>query len=294
MKFLSYMHNNIHDYGFLNDDESKICSIKKLFRENNLRAPSNLLEFIINYEEGNYKKIMTLGEFNIELSEATILPPFKHPYRNVICLGKNYIEHINEVKGLKEEDSGIPEYPIYFTKLIDQFSGPNTEINISDSPSDKVDYEVELALIIGKKCKNIKKEDAQNYIFGYTIGNDFSARDLQKLHSQWFKGKSLDGFCSIGPYIVTFDEIGLNPKLRIGTKVNGEVRQNSNTDLLIFAIDYILEDLSKGTTLFPGDIILTGTPSGVGMGFKPSKFLKPGDEVVCEIEKIGKLRNIMK
>jgi 2-keto-4-pentenoate hydratase/2-oxohepta-3-ene-1,7-dioic acid hydratase in catechol pathway len=154
-----------------------------------------------------------------------------------------------------------------------------------------LDYEVELALIVGKKGKNILPEDALDYIFGYTIGNDVSVRNIQMKHTQWFKGKSFDTCCPLGPVIVTADEIAFPPDLAIRCLVNGEVRQDSRTTKLIFDLPTILSDLSSGITLYPGDVILTGTPAGVGMGFSPPRTLKPGDEVCCEIEHIGQLVN---
>ena len=157
----------------------------------------------------------------------------------------------------------------------------------------KIDYEVELAIIIGKGGKDISPENAEEYIFGYTIGNDISARDVQTKHTQWFKGKSLDTFSPLGPCIVDKSEIKFPIELDISCKINGEVRQNSNTKNLIFDIAYILSDLSKALTLKAGDIILTGTPAGVGVGFKPHKYLKSGDIIECYIENIGRLTNIV-
>ena len=156
---------------------------------------------------------------------------------------------------------------------------------------DSLDYEAELAFIIGKDAKNVKEEDAFDYIFGYTIMNDVSARNLQTAHKQWYFGKSLDGFTPLGPVIVTKDEFDYPPKLDIKSYVNGELRQDSNTELLIFGIAHVVSELSKGMTLKAGTIISMGTPAGVGMGFVPPRFLKKGDVVTCEIEGIGKLTN---
>ena len=155
----------------------------------------------------------------------------------------------------------------------------------------KLDYEAELAVIIGKDCRNIKGEEVKDYIFGYTILNDVSARDIQTRHKQWYFGKSLDESTPMGPCIVTADEIVWPPALKIQSFINGELRQNSNTSQFIFSIDYVVEELSKGMTLKAGTIISTGTPAGVGMGFTPPKFLKPGDIRECRIEKIGTLTN---
>jgi 2-keto-4-pentenoate hydratase/2-oxohepta-3-ene-1,7-dioic acid hydratase in catechol pathway len=159
---------------------------------------------------------------------------------------------------------------------------------------ERLDYEAELAIIIGKTAKNVKAEDAGDYIFGYTVLNDVSARVLQTTHKQWYFGKSLDGFTPIGPCITTADEIAFPPALKISATVNGELRQDATTDLLITGIPAIIEELSSGMTLLPGTIIATGTPAGVGMGFDPPKFLKAGDVVECTIEKIGTLRNTVR
>lgn len=183
------------------------------------------------------------------------------------------------------------KYPIYFSKIANPAIGNNDDITYNPNVTNRVDYEVELAVIIGMTCSNIKPDEAKNYIFGYTIVNDISARDIQTNHIQWFKGKSLDTFCPMGPYIAYKDVINYPVKLNISCKVNGEMRQNSNTEKMMFDIDYIISDLSKGITLNPGDIIITGTPEGVGLGFKPPRLLNNGDVVECEIEGIGKLIN---
>ncbi len=201
------------------------------------------------------------------------------------------MDHVNEIKMTKISGTGIPEFPIYFTKVASPAIGNGDNIKFSNEVTSEVDYEVELAIVIGKEGINIKPENAQEYIFGYTIVNDISARDLQGKHTQWFKGKSLDTFCPMGPYIVHKSEIKFPVELNIQSRINGELRQNSNTKKLIFDIPYIISDLSKGLTLRPGDIICTGTPSGVGMGFVPPKLLKNNDVIECYIENIGKLVN---
>lgn len=225
-------------------------------------------------------------------SEAAILTPIPWTKRNVFCLGKNYMEHARELEGAGANLSGIPDYPIYFTKTASPAIGPDEAIQLfPEITGGDVDYEVELAVIIGKQGVNIAPADAEAHIFGYTILNDISARQLQVKHTLWFRGKCLDTHTVIGPAIVHRSRLPLPLELKLGTNVNGEVRQASDTGHLIFDIPTIISDLSRATTLYPGDIIATGTPSGVGMGFKPPRYLKEGDVVECWIEGIGVLRN---
>ncbi len=219
------------------------------------------------------------------------MAPIPYPKRNVFCIGKNYEEHAREIKITKISDNFIPENPIYFTKVASPAIATGDNICFSKEVTTQVDYEAELAVIIGKEGTNIKPEEAEEYIFGYTVANDVSARDLQVKHKQWFKAKSLDTFCPMGPVIVHKNEIAYPLELNIQCRVNGELRQNSNTRNMIFDIAYIISDLSKGFTLKPGDIICTGTPAGVGMGFEPPKMLKHGDIVECYVESIGTITN---
>ena len=227
----------------------------------------------------------------IPIEEIGYYTPIRIPKRNILCVGKNYLEHAKELEGQTASISGVPEYPIFFSKMVHETIGNEDAIAFDRTLTDTVDYEVELAVIIGKKIKDITEEEAEGAIFGYTIGNDVSARNLQVEHVQWHKGKSLDTFMPLGPVIVTKETFAYPPKLKIECSVNGDVRQSDYTDNLIFCLSRLISTLSQGMTLLPGDIILTGTPSGVGMGFKPPKYLKNGDEVVCEIEGIGTLKN---
>ena len=237
--------------------------------------------------------------YDLAISRANLLPladiklmaPIPYPKRNVFCLGKNYLEHALEIQATRISDSGIPEVPIYFTKAAAPAIGHGDPITFSPQTTGQVDYEVELAVIIGREGTNIRREEAFEHVFGYTVVNDVTSRDLQVSHKQWFKGKSLDTFCPMGPCIVYKDEIQPPVELSIQCRVNGELRQNSNTSNMIFDIPYIISDLSKGLTLKPGDIICTGTPSGVGMGFNPPQYLKDKDVVECYIENIGCLAN---
>lgn len=227
------------------------------------------------------------------LAEFTLLAPLPAPAKNVFCVGRNYAKHIAEGDRAQKQNVGVTEHPVYFTKAKSAVVGPNGEILIFPHVSTSIDYEVELALIIGKPGRDIKPEDAFDHIMGYTILNDISARDVQRRHGgQYFKGKSLDGSCPLGPCIVTADEIGDPQNLKIGLTVNGEVRQDGCTTDLIFDIPTLIASLSAGMTLEPGDIIATGTPSGVGYAMDPPQFLQDGDVVICEVENIGKLENV--
>jgi 2-keto-4-pentenoate hydratase/2-oxohepta-3-ene-1,7-dioic acid hydratase in catechol pathway len=217
--------------------------------------------------------------------------PISRPTKNIICLGLNYSSHVKESAQARGREVKIPEHPVFFTKSPTTVNGPFDPIPWDPTITEQVDYEVELGVVIGVGGKNIPKSKALEHIFGYTVINDVSARDLQMRHLQWFKGKSLDGFCPMGPVVVTADEFGDPQAKKIGTRVNGVEKQNSTTANMIFAVDTIIEVLSRGMTLEPGDVIATGTPEGVGLGRTPQEFLKDGDIVETEIEGIGVLRN---
>lgn len=223
-----------------------------------------------------------------------LLSPLPVPRKNVFCVGRNYAEHIAEGDRAQNKKVGVTEHPVYFTKPSTAVIGPDAQIPIFPTVSESIDYEVELTAVIGKRGCNIDKSNAMEHIFGYTILNDITARDVQRRHGgQYFKGKALDGSCPIGPWIVTADAIGDPQNLTIGLSVNGEVRQNGNTASMIFDIPTLIASLSEGLTLEPGDLIATGTPSGVGYAMEPPQFLKHGDTVICEIEKIGQLKNTL-
>lgn len=256
------MQTLIEDYDFLEDDLKEFC----------------------NSETALY----------LPLEMGQLRSPIPYPRRNVVCLGKNYLEHVKEIGGITGGPKDrAPEYPIYFTKAAYPCNHPGGTILLHREVTDSIDYEAELCVVIGKRGMNIPAEKAESYIFGYTIGNDISARDVQNRHVNWFKGKSLVSHCPIGPWIVQKEDL-LHPlKLKVQSFVNGELRQDGNTADLIRSIPQIIEDLSKGYELFPGDLIMTGTPAGVGMGFHPPKYLNPGDEIRCVIEGIGELVNYM-
>ena len=235
-----------------------------------------------------------LEEAGIPLDSVKLAAPIPHPRHDILCIGQNYLAHAIESFKFKGLEYQKPSHPVYFTKRVNRAVADGECIPAHADITSQLDYEAELAVVIGKRCDHVKPEDVFAHIFGYTIVNDVSARDLQYAHSQYAFGKSLDGFAPMGPWIVTADEIPAPPALRIGTRVNGEVRQDSNTGDFIFDIPYMISELSGGIVLEPGDIVITGTPSGVGMGFTPPRFLKSGDVVECEIEKIGTLRNTVR
>lgn len=227
------------------------------------------------------------------LPEGTdLLAPIPVIRKNVLCVGRNYAEHITEGDRAQKQQVGVTEYPVFFTKPPTSIVGPGGDVLTFPNVSKQTDYEVELAVIIGTPGRNIAKADAMKHVFGYTILNDISARDVQRRHGgQNFKGKAFDGSCPMGPWIVTADAIDDPHALPISLTVNGEIRQNGNTADMIFDIETLIASLSEGMTLEPGDIIATGTPSGVGYAMDPPSFLKDGDTVVCNISGIGTLTN---
>ena len=231
----------------------------------------------------------------LPLRDVRLLAPIPSPARDVICLGINYFDHARESESVAGKGVKAPDtFPIYFSKRVDEAVAPGGDIlSHSDIVAD-LDYEAELAVIIGRTAYNVSEADAPDYIFGCTILNDVSARTFQNQHKQWYRGKSLDGFTPMGPWIVTPDEFDVRKPHGIQCRVNGELRQDSTTDLMIFHAAYVIAELSRGMTLRPGTIISMGTPAGVGMGFDPPKWLQPGDVVACSIEGIGTLTNTVR
>ena len=273
MKLITYRHSGKEAIGILDGD-----TIRPL--------PTNsMLELI---ENGS---IPAPVGHALSLGDVELLSPIPRPRQDVICLGINYKAHADEAASYDTAFIKEKPIPIYFSKRVCEAVAPGGMIQSHPGLVERLDYEAELAVIIGKTARNVPAEEAAQYIFGYTILNDVSARVLQTAHKQWYFGKSLDGFTPMGPCIVTADEIPFPPALPIRAWVNGELRQDSTTDLLITGIADIIAELSSGMTLLPGTIIATGTPSGVGMGFEPPKFLSSGDVVECEIGGIGVLRN---
>ena len=228
----------------------------------------------------------------LKLSDLHLLAPIPSPRRNILCVGLNYVDHAKEHFATLGQSYKKPARPVFFTKATLSVNGPYGDVPIDESVSTQMDWEAELAFVIGRTAKNVSAGHAMDYVFGYTVVNDVSARDVQYAHGdQYFKGKSLDGTCPMGPWIVTRDEVPDPHALNIRCRVNGVTKQDSNTSNLIFSIPQLIEWLSKGMTLVPGDVVATGTPPGVGNARNPKEFLKAGDVVECEVEGLGLIRN---
>jgi 2-keto-4-pentenoate hydratase/2-oxohepta-3-ene-1,7-dioic acid hydratase in catechol pathway len=256
--------------------------------------PAETLLDLVRAPEGAAQDVWTiahrakgLGLACRPLAKVAPLAPIPVPQRNIFCLGLNYRAHVKEFGEEKE----LPDAPIVFTKSTTTVSAPGADIPVHAGVSEAIDYEAELALIIGREGRNIDPADAWDHVFGYTAINDVTARDLQQTHKQWFLGKSLDGFAPMGPLVVHRSAMPAPSEITVRSRVNGELRQDGSFEDLIFDVPSILATLSRGATLLAGDIIATGTPAGVGIGFDPPKFLQPGDEVIVEVTGVGPLIN---
>ena len=259
------------------------------------RAPTTLLDLIQQGPEAWQRMSQLVNQVGSTtghpINGVRWHAPIPRPSKNVFCLGRNYVAHAEEAARARGQEVKIPSIPVIFTKAPTSVAGPFDDIPVDRSVTQQVDWEVELGAVIGKTGRNISKANALQHVFGYTVINDVSARDLQQQHMQWFKGKSLDGFCPMGPYVVTADEFGDPQSKQLQLRVNGVTKQDASTSKMIFPVDVIIEWLSKGLTLEAGDIIATGTPEGVGMGRTPQEFLVDGDVLETEVEGIGTLRN---
>ena len=294
MKFISFKKNDSEcpRAGFvLSDNVFDLEKTSSMLRQNVL--PYDMLKFLKAGEETfNISKLLRLemennpslfAELGEPLDNVTILPPIKNPEK-IICVGLNYREHA------KEGNNPIPDEPLFFGKFANSIIGSGDYIKLTQM-SDKVDYEAELGVVIGKKAYQVSEEEAKEHIFGYLNFNDVSSRDLQHRSGQWMKGKFLDTYAPIGPWLVSSDEVGNPHTLSIQSRLNGEVMQMSNTNDMIFSVYYLVSHLSQLLTLEAGDIIATGTPQGVGYARKPPVFLNEGDVIEVEIDKLGILRN---
>ncbi|MCM3110474.1 fumarylacetoacetate hydrolase family protein [Lederbergia lenta] len=298
MKWMSFIQNEEEKYGVVDETQTKVWDMIQIAKDKQVDCPANIQELIEGGEESLQliRELLIWGELKdaekylIPFEKVNWLSPLPKPRKNIMCVGKNYRDHAIEMGS----EADIPKHLMVFTKAPTTVTSHDHVINAHAQITSELDYEGELAIIIGKKGLKISRDEAFDYIFGYTILNDVTARDLQARHKQFFIGKSLDTSCPIGPWIVHKDELKNPHNLNIRTKVNGEIRQESNTEHFIFPIDEIISVISAGMTLEPGDIIATGTPAGVGKGFKPPRYLKSGDDIEIEIEGIGKLNNIVK
>ena len=292
MRFVTFKKNSVIRVG-LEILNRGIIDINKA----NKNLPNDLNKIIKNYAEvkDQIQNINNAQNIHYSINEVNLLSPIPVPVRNIICVGKNYAEHAKEVQkssfSTLQEKKLFPDEPIIFNKATTSVIGPNDKIELINDRTNTTDYEGELGVIIGKRSKNIKYSNATDIIFGYTIINDVTARKLQNNHKQWFIGKSPDTYCPIGPCIITKDEIKDIKNIKIQTTINGEVRQIGIVKDMIFNISTIIETLTKSMTLLEGDIIATGTPSGVGIGFDPPKFLKSGDKIKISVDPIGILEN---
>lgn len=293
VKFIRFKKNNIEKIGIFNNDETRVLDVNEILNK-------NFLSMIDVIENINNKDLEALAKAKIDsryqgnlVKDIKICSPIKRPIHDIMCVGVNYKDHLEETQKNFDKEFEKPKKIVYFSKRAYDIIGPEDSVKSRMDLDKKLDYEVELAVIIGKKGKDILKEDVEEYIFGYSIFNDFSARELQQSHVQWYRGKSLDTYSAMGPVILHKSALPFPIEVDIKSFVNGELRQSSNTRLFLANIPKIISEISTGITLEAGDIIITGTPAGVGLGFNPPKFLKKGDQVICEIPEIGKLKNII-
>ena len=287
MKFVSFRWKEEKRFGILLEEEKVVIDLFQYYQDREVGL-TTLISLIQSEAEVNLNELKEISEsYYLPTHDVVFEAPIPRPAKNVFCVGKNYRDHAIEMGSEKD----VPDHPMIFTKAPTAVSASGQVLTFPKDVAEALDYEGELAIVIGKQGTAISREEAMDYVFGYTIVNDITARDLQKKHGQFFLGKSLDGSCPIGPAILHASEVTDPHDLTLKTYVNGEVRQNGKTSDLIFDIPELIHVLSKGMTLEPGDIIATGTPSGVGKGFKPPKFLNDGDIVEVCVEGIGALKN---
>jgi len=296
MKLVTFSpHASSPRLGVANKDE-RIVDLARAAQEMSLSPPCDLVdlvELIATSDAGfAFAKRAATHAGHHALGEIALHAPVMRPRKNIFCVGWNYLEHFEEGAASRKPDFELPSLPTFFTKAPTTANGPFDDVPYHTGVTQKLDWEVELAIIIGRQGTNIPANAAMEHIYGYTVANDVTGRDVQRQHGQqWFKGKSLDGSCPMGPWLVTPDEIDDPHNLALECKVNGVVKQQSSTRHMYFKIPQIIEQLSGGLTLQPGDIILTGTPPGVGHARKPPEFMQSGDIMETHVAGIGTLRN---
>jgi 2-keto-4-pentenoate hydratase/2-oxohepta-3-ene-1,7-dioic acid hydratase in catechol pathway len=288
MKLVSCQYHNQAFVGIVEADVAILPALDPAFDQVEWR---DMLALIESDTELATVRAQVTAATHVPLADITLLAPIPRPRKNVMCLGLNYLEHAEETASQVGRTGKAPQYPIVFTKSPTSVIGHEADIPFDPDTCAQLDWEAELGVVLGKGGKKIARENALEHVFGYTVINDLSARDIQLSHKQYFLGKSLDGGCPMGPWIVTADEIADPQNLAIACRVNGVTKQASNTRNMIFDVASIIAWLSRGMTLEAGDVIATGTPSGVGFVREPPEFLLPGDVVECEVENIGVLRN---
>lgn len=288
MKLAAYQYKSDQYVGVVSDDLQTVTPYQ-LSQEAAQRGALGIIEMMADGQT-----LPAMGQA-VALKEVCLLAPIPKPRRNIFCVGKNYLDHVKEIKDSKLGEAqgsmaNLPKHPVVFSKVPETVIASRMGIDSHPAATQEMDYEAELAVVIAKKGKAIAKADAMKHVWGYTIINDVSARDVQAKHVQFHIGKSFDTFCPMGPWLISADELD-EKNTKIQCWVNGELRQDGNTNQMIFDIPTVIESISAGMTLYPGDVIATGTPSGVGMGFKPPRFLKKGDSVKIQIDGIGVLEN---
>ncbi len=286
MRYATFVHDSRQQVGVVSADGQSVTALPLSPAE----ADQGVLALVNRQVQG--QPIPAPVGAPMALAQVRLLAPVPRPRRNVFCVGRNYRAHAQELSGsiFSADKQPLDEWPIVFSKVPETVVGPFDTVQLPAGISDQIDYESELAIVIGQGGRNIRREDAMAHVWGYTVVNDVTARDVQTRHAQWHLGKSFDSFCPMGPWVVTADQVdGRNTRVR--GWVNGELRQDASTQDMIFDIPTLIETCSRGITLLPGDVIATGTPAGVGMGMKPPAYLQSGDVVRIEIDGVGVIEN---
>ncbi|TCD13825.1 fumarylacetoacetate hydrolase family protein [Oricola cellulosilytica] len=286
MKLITFEFDGIVAAGYIDGGDAVVCAEGDEAHRAVLDVISGGEAALATWRKGSARRV--------PLGGIRFLAPIPAPLRDVFCVGKNYYAHAAEFHSSGFDSSAkeqVPSHPVIFTKATTSVCGPGDIVKGSLDPTNSVDYEGELGVVIGKRCFQVSREAAYDHVFGYVALNDVTSRELQKKHNQWVIGKGIDTFCPIGPWIATADEVGDVTELELCTEINGEMRQRAKVSDLIFDIPTLIETMSRTMTLLPGDIIATGTPVGVGIGFKPPKYLSAGDTMRVSITGLGTLEN---